>query len=72
MKLYISYVNYFFIQYAQINMTGTLAQLIALVAYGNQCIAYPGAHKEFVLRHSTFQFCEKVFFYDRKEKILFF
>jgi hypothetical protein len=43
-------------------MTGTLAQLIALVAYGNQCISHPGTHREFVQQHSTFRFCEKVFF----------
>ena len=52
-------------------MTGTLAQLIALVAYGNQCISYPGTHREFVQHHSTFRFCEKVFFTAEKKKYFF-
>jgi hypothetical protein len=52
-------------------MTGTLAQLIALVAYGNKCIADPGTHPAFVQHHSTFQFCGKVFFTAEKKKHFF-
>ncbi|WP_293304558.1 hypothetical protein [Pedobacter sp. UBA5917] len=43
-------------------MTGTLSQLITLVAYGNQYIANPGTSINFPANHSAFQYCKNVFF----------
>lgn len=49
-------------------MTGTLAQLIALVAYGNQYISRPGTHTSIPPGHSAFQYCDKVYFSTPTEK----
>lgn len=52
-------------------MVGTLAQLIAMVGYGNQCIANPRSHPNFFQQNSTFQFCNQVFFTAEKRKNFF-
>jgi len=52
-------------------MVGTLAQLIAMVGYGNQCIANPRSHSNFFQQNSTFQYCNKVFFTAETRKNFF-
>lgn len=43
-------------------MTGTLAQLISLVAYGNQYILNKDDRNSLPANHTTFQFCNRVTF----------
>ncbi|WP_412468250.1 hypothetical protein [Pedobacter sp. KLB.chiD] len=52
-------------------MVGTLAQLIAMVGYGNQCIENPRSHPNFFKQNSTFQYCNQVFFTAEKRKTFF-
>ncbi|WP_421938771.1 hypothetical protein [Pedobacter sp.] len=52
-------------------MVGTLAQLIAMVGYGNQCIANPRSHPEFFQQNSSFKYCHQVFFTAEKRKNIF-
>lgn len=52
-------------------MIGTLSQLIAMVGYGNQCIAHPNTHTSFLQQNSTFQFCNQVFFTAERKKNFF-
>jgi hypothetical protein len=51
-------------------MTGSLAQLIAIVAYGNQSIA-SGKHSDFFPNNSTFQFCNAVVFTKIQKRFFF-
>lgn len=45
-------------------MNGTLAQLIAIVAYGNECLINDKLVSDFYSSNSTFQFCNRVQFWD--------
>ncbi|WDF55563.1 hypothetical protein [Mucilaginibacter sp. KACC 22063] len=53
-------------------MNGTLAQLIAIVSYGNEYLVNDNLASDFYDTNSTFQFCNRVQFWDTVLKKSFF
>ncbi|HEV8284338.1 MAG TPA: hypothetical protein VGQ09_08505 [Chitinophagaceae bacterium] len=51
-------------------MTGTLAQLISLVSYGNEYIAKGKLETNYYPQNSVFQFCKQVNFKTTKQRLL--
>lgn len=52
-------------------MTGTLAQIIALTAFGNDFLKNGTISTDFNTTNTTFQFCNKVNFREFKKQFFF-